>query len=89
MKDDDYKISNRVSLIKRLYSELYETTDPLFQSPPKELLNKFGGPMTIEDYRNSSKKMELKEYKIKFGNINYMPFCFEEYHKDVNIMHKN
>ncbi len=85
LKDDDYKVANRVALIKRLYSELYETNDPLFASPPKELLNKFGGPMTIEEYRNAQQKIELKEYKMKFNNIVQIPFHFEEINREYNV----
>ena len=84
LKDDDYKVANRVSLIKRLYSELYETTEPLFPSPPKELLNKFGGPMTLEEYKNEQTKLELKEYKMKFNNILQIPFHFEEINREYN-----
>jgi hypothetical protein len=84
MKDDEYKVSNRVSLIKRLYSELYETKEPLYPSPPKELLNKFGGPMTIEEYKNTQHKLEMKEYKMKFNNILQIPFCFEESKKEYD-----
>lgn len=85
LKDDDYKVANRVSLIKRLYSELYETSEPLFPSPPRELLNKFGGPMTIEEYKNERLKLELKEYKMKFNNILQIPFHFEEINREYNI----
>jgi hypothetical protein len=85
LKDDDYKVSNRVALIKRLYAELYDTKEPLFPSPPRELLNKFGGPMTIEEYRNEQQKLELKEYKIKFNNILQIPFHFDEINREYNV----
>jgi hypothetical protein len=85
LKDDDYKVANRVSLIKRLYSELYETIEPLFPSPPKELLNKFGGPFTIEEYRNVQKKLVLKEYKMKFNNVLQIPICFEEINREQSM----
>lgn len=86
LKDDEYKIANRVSLIKRMYSEIYETENPLYPSPPRELLSKFGGPMTIDEYRSSNQTHELKEYKMKFANIIPTPVFFEETKKEYNAM---
>jgi hypothetical protein len=86
LKDDEYKVANRVSLIKRLYSELYETDDPLYPSPPRELLNKFGGPMSIDEYKNSNKNLDLKEYKMKFANIIQNPIYFEETKKECDAI---
>jgi hypothetical protein len=86
LKDDEYKVANRVSLIKRLYAELYETDDPLYPSPPRELLNKFGGPMTTDEYKNSNKILDLKEYKMKFTNIIQNPIYFEESKKECDTL---
>ena len=83
MKDDEYKVANRVSHVKKIYSELYETDEPLFPAPPKELLNKFGGPMTIEEYKNTLQQLELKNYKLKFDNIIQNPIHFEEEKKKL------
>lgn len=84
MNDDEYKISNRVSLIKRLYNELYETDEPLFPSPPKELLDKYGGPLSEEEYRNIIYKLEQKKYKIKLLNLTQIPVNFEVINKENN-----
>jgi hypothetical protein len=82
LKDDEYKIANRVSLVKRLYSELYNNNKPLYPSPPKELLSKFGGPMSIEEYRNAQNITECKDYKLRFAKIIQNPVFFEETKKE-------
>lgn len=41
----------RMSLLHRLYSDLYPNR--IFPAPPRDSLKKFGGPMTIEQYRNT------------------------------------
>jgi hypothetical protein len=82
MNDDEYKISNRIALVKRLYNELYDTEEPLYPSPPKELLAKYGGPLSTEEYKNTLYKIEQKKYKMKFPEIYQIPFYFEETNKE-------
>lgn len=41
----------RMSLLHRLYSDLYPNR--IFPAAPRDSLKKFGGPMTIEQYRNT------------------------------------
>jgi hypothetical protein len=41
----------RMALLYRFYSEWY--TDRIFPAPPRESLKKFGGPMSIEQFRNT------------------------------------
>lgn len=68
LKDDEYKIDNRKSLVKKLYSELYETNQPLQPAHPKEILQKFGGPMTIDEYRNEY-TLAIKNFNLVLENI--------------------
>jgi len=82
LKDDEYKMPTRVSLIKRLYAELYDTMEPLCAAAPKEILEKFGGPVTIETYRNT-KVMKMKDYKMIMAPI---PCHFEETYRDPMIL---
>jgi hypothetical protein len=84
MSDDEYKVPNRVSLIKRLYNELYETDEPLFPSPPKELLAKYGGLLSDEEYRNIIYKLEQKIYKMKILDFCQIPIQFEVINKENN-----
>lgn len=82
LKDDEYKMPTRRSLVKMLYAELYETDQPLCASPPKEILKKFGGPLTIEEYRDT-KTLASKDYKMIITQI---PCYFEETYKDPMIL---
>jgi len=63
LKDDETKISCRISLLKKLYNELYNTTEILHASPPREMLQKFGGSLSIEKFRNN-KNLKSKDYKM-------------------------
>tara|TARA_Y100000780_G_scaffold217722_1_gene222063 strand:+ start:428 stop:1375 length:948 start_codon:yes stop_codon:yes gene_type:complete len=47
-KLNDYKVSERLSLLKQLYN-----IDKLYLSPEPEVLEKYGGPLTIEKYREN------------------------------------
>lgn len=55
---DDYKVNERYSLLKWMYNRQDEI---IFPSPSITSLKKFGGTLTIEEYRN----------KLQFGNIEF------------------
>lgn len=59
----DGKVIERHSYIKNLYSKitLSENCDNIISAPPKEILEKYGGPFTIEKFRDSfnTKKISL------------------------------
>lgn len=57
---DDFKVSERYSLLKILYNKTQETIEP---APPYRILEKFGGKITIEEYRKNLNKCD-KEYRI-------------------------
>jgi len=48
----------RMSLLHRLYSDLYPTR--IFPAAARESLKKFGGPMTIEQYRNTMYSKQVR-----------------------------
>lgn len=48
----------RMSLLHRLYSDLYPNR--IFPAPARESLRKFGGPMTIEQYRNTMYSKQVR-----------------------------
>src|SRR3989304_3857158 len=53
----DYKVSNRYSLIKKLCHYLYgdfDNYESIILAPPKEVLKKYGGKYTIDEYRKDS-----------------------------------
>ena len=60
---NDYRAQIRHSLIRKLYHSIFGCNDDIPVSPQKELLKKFGGPLTIEEFRNKSILIK-KEYKI-------------------------
>ncbi len=80
---NDYKTMERYSLINKYYELIYENDDKkkledLVLAPPREILQKFGGPITIEDYRKNLKICK-KEWKIKIPPLmNIVPFLEEK-----------
>lgn len=52
---DDYRKSVRTNLIKQLYRDIFNCDEfNIKPAGPRELLEKFGGPMTITKYRDSN-----------------------------------
>ena len=60
---NDYKIWDRYSLLKRLYNQIHQTEEEITLAPPREALHKFGGFLTIENFRKTLKKCD-KEYRF-------------------------
>jgi hypothetical protein len=48
----------RMALLHRMYSELY--TDRIFPSPPRQSLKKFGGPMSVDQFRATAKAKQVR-----------------------------
>ena len=61
---NDYKVMLRYSLLKKLHNEKYNNNDDVKLAPQKECLKKFGGTLTIQQLRNSSKNNNAKEFRI-------------------------
>jgi len=59
---DDPRKSGRISLLKTLYSQIFSSVDNIPVAPNKEVLQKFGGPKTIEEFRDTAMlcKKDLK-----------------------------
>jgi hypothetical protein len=57
---DDFKVSERYSLLKLLYGKTQDSIEP---SPSYRILDKFGGKISIDDYRKNLNKCD-KEYRI-------------------------
>lgn len=64
---NDNTMSNRVSLIKKICTEIYGNAN-VKTAPPYQLLNMFGGDMNIEDFRNQA-LLHKKEFKIKIPSM--------------------
>lgn len=76
---NDYKVWDRYSLIKRLYNDIYENNENLVDvdiAPPRETLKKFGGHLSIQEFRGSGKND--REYRfIMPPMVSIIPFIEE------------
>lgn len=77
----DYKVSERTSLIRKLYYTLKGTNDDIPIAPQREILTKFGGHVTIEEFRNVSNIIN-RDYKLKLPPLINLIACVEEIKKD-------
>lgn len=84
----DYKMYDRFSLIKKLYYCMYDNNDSVVNSitiaPPREILEKFGGHVSIEDYRKNFQFCK-KEYKMLMPSMVQITPYIEEKNKDLQI----
>ena len=62
-KINDYKVSERYSLINKMYKEVSGNDDVITVADDREILEKFGGPVSIEKYRKSA-SFRLKKYRL-------------------------
>lgn len=79
----DVNYSEKSSLIQDLYFRIYGYDAPkLSYAPPKEILEIFGGSVTIEEYRESFKT--LNDFKLTLPNIIFnIPQLMEEKRLDI------
>lgn len=80
---NDHRSSGRISLIKKLYAKIFSTSENINVAPPKEITKKFGGPLTIEEFRNTS-LMCKKEFKMSLPPMIPLIATMEELQKDQN-----
>jgi hypothetical protein len=80
---NDYKVGDRYSLLKKIYYEITGKYSEILSAPPKELLKKFGGTQTIEEYRNTM-QMCIKEFVILFPPMTSLIPLIEEKILDGN-----
>jgi len=81
----DYKVMDRHSLIKKLYRQIKGTNEEIPIAPAKEVLAKFGGPLTIQEYRKTSRAIN-KDFKLVLPPMVNLVACIEEKTKDKNIV---
>lgn len=82
---NDYKVSDRNSLIKKLYFTIIGENDDIPVAAPREILEKFGGNLGIEEYRKISRSIN-KEYKLILPPMINLIACIEEKTKDKNMI---
>lgn len=71
---NDFKVSERYSLLKWLYGKTQDAIEP---APPCRILEKFGGKMTIDEYRKNLSVCN-KEYRIITPPMTYVSQTLEE-----------
>jgi hypothetical protein len=74
---NDTKVNVRYGLIKKIYSSIYGLTNDIVIAWQRELLNKYGGIMTIEKFRENTVACRM-EYKIAIPPMLMMPQTIEE-----------
>lgn len=83
---NDYRVWERYGLLKKLYNLIYDKSDEIIVSPRKECLSKFGGPLSIEEFRNSL-LVNTKEYRLVMPPMkSIIPFIEEN--NDVTLIKK-
>ena len=80
---NDHKLWERNSLILKLYNELIDKEiDNIYPAPPKQLLKKFGGNSTIEEFRNKTKN--IYSSRLIIPPMVPLTTLIEESYKDRN-----
>lgn len=80
---DDYRRNIRNALIKKLYTDIFHTDCNIKPAGPREVLDKFGGPLTIDKYRDS-KILCTKTIKINIPPMIPLLSYYEESTIDNN-----
>lgn len=58
---NDYKIWERLSMLKSLYNKMYKDDKDILPAPPRKALSMFGGHLSIDEFRNNN-LFHKKEY---------------------------
>jgi hypothetical protein len=80
---NDYRMVLRNTLIKEMYTKVTGQIDTIPIAPKRELLKKFGGILSIEEFRNKFLLMK-KEFKVKFPPSVPLLLCVEEIESDIS-----
>lgn len=84
----DNRMNTRTSLIKELHNRIFGLSGQIYLAPAKELLQKFGGPMSIEEFRNNELLCK-KEHKINIPPLIPLLPTIEEVYRDPAQNPKN
>lgn len=63
MNDSSYNTSNRYTLIKKMYYDIFGVNEDINYAPPKEAFQKYGGKLSYEEYSEKFKKIN-REYRL-------------------------
>lgn len=84
---NDYKVWERYSLLKKLYNTIFENNEDITIAPPREALQKFGGILSIENFRKNSRRCE-KDYRFIMPPMVSIIPLLEESLNGINKMKK-
>jgi hypothetical protein len=84
----DNRMNTRTSLIKELHNRIFGPSGPIYFAPQRELLQKYGGPMLIEEFRNNELLCK-KEHKINIPPLVPLLSAVEEVYRDSTQNPKN
>lgn len=77
---NDYKTWERYSLINKMYNLIHKKNELIQMAPPRETLKKFGGTISIEEFRTTSLTC-IKEFRLVFPPmVPIIPFIEERKH---------
>lgn len=82
---DDYRSNIRTSLIKKMHQQIFGSTECLVAAHDRELLTKFGGHLSIDEFRSKALLLK-KELKIKLPPMIPLLPVVEETTRDVTII---
>ena len=85
----DYKVFDRNSLLIRLYQIITGKYGDIQIAPPKEVLERYGGSITIDEFRNRNKTSISNEYRLLLPPMINLISCIEEKSKDTFNLMKN
>lgn len=84
---NDYNFSNRLSIMIKLYRDIYGEQNDLVIAPPRQSLIKFGGTLTMVEFRQCSIKNQVEYRYILPPMAPIIPFI-EKSGKDNKILNK-
>ena len=61
--------SNSQLLLGKLYKELFDIDINIKEAPPWRLLKAYGGPLTIEDFRNTNHKINYEDLHSRISKM--------------------
>lgn len=76
---------DKIALLHLLYFKIYNKYDNILPAPNKISLKKFGGSISIEEFRDIT-KTNIKTYDLKFPPCNSIVPVLEEVYKNKSII---
>lgn len=78
---NDSRVALRMSLMTKMFSAVFETKEQINMAPPREMLKKFGGILSIDEFRSGALLCKM-EYKISLPPFIPLLPVYDEIQKD-------